>query len=619
MSRICGIVNPSPSADRSLSALKLLIQPQIHSDDFSVETSSADGAAFGRIFFKNFNFSTHLHHQDRELLCAFSGYFRDLPALCRKAAQDSNGDFHATTPAEVIAYLLPKLGTSWLAGVSGCYAFALWLAESRTLLLGSDRFGMIPFYYRHRGAQLAFASEIKALVNLEPDESVNLPVLQEIVALGHPLADGTLYPSVHRLPPASILTFQNGRVEIKRYWWYDQLPRPPKVTVPEFLETAQTLFGRSISSLLTQIEKPVCMLSSGYDSRRILLELARCNKPVATYTAPIVLPDGGFTCDVPIARALCKRLGVSHYASDFPDPAQSGSHARFTHRFLDFQTDFHAWILPLIRELPAASGVNFDGLGGDTLFESNFIYEAEAAHADDPRFLAESVVTRFPDLWSSHFRMNINAPPLIDRIERILRELPEIDHRHTLFYFTNWSRRMTVLLTYGLLSLKIDSVLPFLDYDLVDFLFSLPPLAKRIAEVSKVMLERSDPDLACSIPTSHYPGIYTNPDEFCKPFCESVPPGYRRRSQTSLYRASASDVLKGRSLMTRLSTNSQAAVLGISLTRSMRTVPSFLLNRAWPLTFVGQYALQRRTVCDPVWAATHLEQARAYMYARESR
>ncbi len=616
MSRICGIVDSGLSTDQISVAVHHLIQPQLHSDDFLEETRRLDGVAFGRIFFKNYNFSTHLSKHSQKSLCAFSGYFRDLATLCRRVGEESHGALEPTNPAEVLSYSLPKFGPSWLANLSGSYVFALWLAETRTLLLGSDRYGMTPLYYRHSGTQFAFASEIKGLVNLQPDHKVNFPAFQEIVALGHPLSDGTMYPSVHRLPPSSILTFQDGRLEIKKYWWYDQLPSPQHVTVPEFLETAQHLFARSVKTLLAQIQKPVCMLSAGYDSRRILIELASQSKPISAYTAPIVHTDGRFVYDVLIARALCDRFGVSHRASELPDPSEAGALVQHTHRFLDFQTDFHPWILPLLREIPPAGGVNFDGLGGDILFESNFVYEAEAAHTAYPGLLAESVLTRFPDLWASHFRLKIDAPPLLDRVEQLLQALPEFDHRHTLFYFTNWTRRMTALLTCGLLSLKMDSVFPFLDYDLVDFLFSLPPVIKRSSEVSKAMLQNRDPELARMIPTSHHPGIYTEPDDFCRPFCRPTPSNYVRRSQTSIYRAAASDIWKGRGLFGQLSRNSQAAVLGISLTRGMSSVPASLLGRAWPLTFVGQYALQRRTVDRPAWSAEGLEQARRYVYSK---
>ena len=616
MSRICGIIKPGLTPDHGPALLQRLIAPMLHSSDFTPETWCKYGVAFGRIFFKNLNFSTHAYHStDNQVYCAFCGYLRDRAALGRRMNREDKGIDESRSPAEIVAHLMVSHGASFLKELCGSFVFAHWDARSATISLGTDRFGVIPLYYSHSGAQLIFASEIKSILNLIPDQTVNFSAFQEILALGHPLAAKTVYSSIHRLPPASIVTFQAGKLETKRYWWYDQLPAPPKVSVTEFVDTAQNLLNRSIGALMEQIDAPVCMLSAGYDSRRIFLELVRHPKSIRAFTAPIVHSDGRFVCDVLIARALCRRFNVQHFASKLPPNSDAGRIARLTSRLLDFETGSHAWALPLISSIPVACGVNFDGLGGDILFESNFVYEAEAAHSDDPAWLASAVLARFPDLWSSHFRKSVDATPIVERIEQIIRQIPVFDHRYTLFYLTNWSRRMTSTMTNGLLSLKIDSVFPYLDYDLVDFLFSIPPLTKRHSEVTKLMLNTRDQKLADTIPTSHYPGIYSNPDYHCRPFCEALPLNYFRSNQTDLYRSAAAGALATRGVFGELSRHAQSAALAFALTQRMSSVPQWVLDRSWPLTGVGQFAHVRRTIEDPNWAAESLEQARNYLFS----
>ena len=173
---------------------------------------------------------------------------------------------------------------------------------------------------------------------------------------------------------------------------------------------------------------------------------------------------------------------------------------------------------------------------------------------------------------------------------------------------------MTSLFSYGLLSLKMDSVFPFLDYDLVDFLFSLAPLTKRTTEISRLMLEKRDPQLAEAIPTSHYPEIYIKPDKFCRPFCQPLPPDFYLKERADIYRAAAADIFAGGSLLGHLSRHAQMAAMAVWLSRFQKVTPLPVTRRAWPLFYVGQYALQQRVITDPDWATEHLAEAREYLF-----
>lgn len=625
MSRICGIIRSDWSRDQLSAGLDRLCAPLIHSSDFDHDRRCLDTVAFGRTFFKSLNFSTHLFASpDASVMCAFTGYLFDLESLGRQVLQEGNGLTVASNPAALIAYLFPRHRGRWLANLSGSYTFALWESNSGTLTLGTDRYGMIPLYYRHRGEQLSFASEIKALLALEPDHDTNLSALSELFVLGSPQGDQTLYPSIMRLPPATLLSFRNGDISVERYWSHGGVRPDPKLTVTEFVEEAQRLLGRSIARLTEQVARPICFLSAGYDSRRILFELARQAKPVIAYTAPTVQFDNPYTFDVPIAGALCEALGINHVTSELPPTSSCGDLARHASVLLDFETDSHAWILPLLAKLPAGAGVNFDGLGGDVLFQFNWTFEEQAAHLDDPAYLAQAVLQRYPNFWNSYFRVDAPELSLTERFEQMFRSLPDCEDRLTFFYFGNWTRRKTALFSHGLLSLKIDSVFPFLDYDLVDHVSRLSPVARRSNAVSKAMLFHTNPDIMRRIPTSHVDSATSGADTYHSSFDsslssvyrDSLPRNYWLHAQASINRAAAVDILRTGGVLGQLSRKAQLSVMAQFAPCPNRYMPKRMIKSSWRLPLIGLYARQRRTARSSTEAARQLAAANSFIYGR---
>lgn len=625
MSRICGIIRPGWSREQVSAARDRLIAPLVHSSDFGVDCRCFESAAFGRTFLKPLNFSTHLYvAPDGSVACAFTGYLFDPEALKKQVLEESSGAAAVSDPAALFAFLYPRYRSRMLANLSGSYVFAIWENASSTLTLGTDRYGMTRLYYRRSGVQFSFASEIKSLLALDPDSEVNLPAVADLLILGSPYGDHTLYPSIRRLPPATVLAFSNGDISTEQYWSHGGVHTDPNLGLHEYVEEAGRLLGRSVTRLTDQIARPMCFLSAGYDSRRLLFELVRQGKLLTAYTAPTVQHDSPYTIDVPIANALCSALGVPHVTAELPPTGCYGDLARYSQTLLDYETDTHAWILPLLAKIPVGAGVNFDGLGGDVLYQFNWTFADEAAHLDDPAYLARAVLKRYPDLWSDYFRIGAPKPSLFERLEQTFRNYPKFDGRYTMFYFVNWTRRKTALFSEGLLSLKFDSVYPFLDYDLVDHVFRFPAVQRRAHEISKAMLKLANPEVMQLIPTSHDDNIISGTGAYhdsarsllTRNFRTSLPRDYWLYSQASIYRAAAVDIMKTGGVPGQLSRKTQLSAMAHLVPCPNTYVPRGIVQRSWRLPLAGLYARQRRTSRSASLAARRLDEARSYVYGR---
>ena len=100
----------------------------------------------------------------------------------------------------------------------GMFAFALWDPELKQLFCARDRFGIKPFYYLQVGDLLYFASEAKALLPFCPSIETDPEALSEYLAFQYTISDKTLFKGIFELPPGHKLTVKNGAVCVERYW-----------------------------------------------------------------------------------------------------------------------------------------------------------------------------------------------------------------------------------------------------------------------------------------------------------------------------------------------------------------------------------------------------------------
>src|SRR5262249_54087542 len=141
--------------------------------------------------------------------------FRELRARLEQAGHR----FRTGSDTEVIVHAYEEYGDDFVRELDGMYAFALWDKQRRRLLIGRDRLGIKPLYYCNDGARLAFASEAKALLAL-PGMSAALDseALREYLALGYVSPPRSMLAGIRKLPPATLMSVERGRVELRPYW-----------------------------------------------------------------------------------------------------------------------------------------------------------------------------------------------------------------------------------------------------------------------------------------------------------------------------------------------------------------------------------------------------------------
>jgi len=180
--------------------------------------------------------------------------------------------FRSRTDSEVVLNAWAAWGLKALDRFNGMFAFAIWDRRERELLLVRDRYGIKPLYYAEAGRTLLFGSEVKALLahpamRADMDEQA----LLEYMTFQNFFTDRTLFKGVKLLPTGCWLKFNvaNKKRELSRYWDYTFAEPGSSNSMDERVEELDRLFRQAVNRQLVSDVPVGAYLSGGMDSGSI--------------------------------------------------------------------------------------------------------------------------------------------------------------------------------------------------------------------------------------------------------------------------------------------------------------------------------------------------------------
>jgi len=190
----------------------------------------------------------------------------------RRKLEGRGHAFQTECDTEVVLHAVMEYETEAVNHFRGIFAFAAWDTLEGKLILARDRLGMKPLYYFLKDGDFAFASEIKALLEVPEIRNAVCPDLKsihEIMTYNFPLADRTAFEGIRELRPGHVATFRNGRLNIRRYWDLDFPPLDDSVKDADENEWAEGLMENLETSVSLRLMSDVPLgvfLSGGPDS-----------------------------------------------------------------------------------------------------------------------------------------------------------------------------------------------------------------------------------------------------------------------------------------------------------------------------------------------------------------
>jgi len=181
--------------------------------------------------------------------------------------------FRSRTDTEVVLHAWAEWGTGSLDRLNGMFAFAIWDRRERELFLVRDRYGIKPLYYAHRGGTFAFGSEVKAILAHPAFEAeLDREALLEYFTFQNFFTDRTLFAGVRMLPAGTYMKLTRDdadRCTPIPYWDFD-FSEPEKVRDErEYLEELDSLFQQAVRRQLVSDVDVGSYLSGGMDSGSI--------------------------------------------------------------------------------------------------------------------------------------------------------------------------------------------------------------------------------------------------------------------------------------------------------------------------------------------------------------
>jgi asparagine synthase (glutamine-hydrolysing) len=388
---MCGISGLANCGDKEILASMTSIQAHRGPDDSGLwEQHFPDGSyvALGsrRLAILDLSPDGHMPmcNPQRNLWITYNGEIYNFREL-REELKAKGHQFTSGSDTEVVLHLYESEGPDCVKRLNGMFAFAICDLRSGTpsLFVARDHFGVKPFYYSHQGHRFAFASEIKALLQVPGIHAeIDPEALHQYLTFLWVPDPGTMFRGIQKLPAGHYAIFRDGQLKLTQYWdlTFPSADAAYRCSEEELAEEIRERFRRSVEGQMVSDVPIGAFLSAGLDSSSIVAMMSRATQqPVRTYTItfPAKYRVGENALDDPdVAARLARRLGCENQRI-VVEPDVADLLPRLTWH-MDEPTADPA-IIPaylVCREARKQATVLLSGVGGDELFAGYRKYSA---------------------------------------------------------------------------------------------------------------------------------------------------------------------------------------------------------------------------------------------------
>ena len=209
---------------------------------------------------------------------------------------------------DFLASVYARDGAGFPRSLRGSFNACVVDKKRRCLFVATDRLGLRPLYYSHRGDTIAFASAVRALMNSGlVGRATDLAAVADFLALGFVPGAKTMCEGIEVMPPGSVLTFERGQLRLDKYWELTFEPGDGDRRETEYVDELAEAIRSSVETSTEGTFRFGLPLSGGLDSRTIAACIPKEKYPLSVWTWGT--PDSR---EVRTARAVTDILGLEH-------------------------------------------------------------------------------------------------------------------------------------------------------------------------------------------------------------------------------------------------------------------------------------------------------------------
>ncbi|XZE54231.1 asparagine synthase (glutamine-hydrolyzing) [Planctomycetaceae bacterium SH139] len=343
-------------------------------------------------------------NEDGSVQVVFNGEIYNFESL-RNRLLARGHQFRTRSDTEVLVHLYEDMGERLVDELRGMFAFAIWDARQRRLLLARDRIGLKPLYYSHDGDRLLFGSEIKAILAAPAvSRDIDHRAVEEYLTFGFVPGSRSIFRSIRKLPPAHWLSITEDALRqelVPRRYWRLQTEVEEGLGEEEWIDRIRDKFRETVAMHRISDVPIGAFLSGGIDSGAMVAELQRSGTDTLQ-TFSIGFHDEQFS-ELPFAREVARQFGTTH-VEQIVTPEASSSLEELVHYYDEPFADTSAVpTLAVSRLAQEHVKVVLSGDGGDEAFGGYSRYRHDIKEAAVrqwiPKAVRGTILRQLANLW----------------------------------------------------------------------------------------------------------------------------------------------------------------------------------------------------------------------------
>jgi asparagine synthase (glutamine-hydrolysing) len=370
---MCGIVGihslgaPKPIDRSLLEAMKRVITHRGPDSDGFYEDPERVGLAIARLAIIDVEGGDQPYcNEDQTIWAVFNGEIYNFREL--RADLESRGHrFKSHTDGEVLVHAYEEFREDFVTRLRGMFAFSIWDAPNRRLLIARDRVGIKQLYYTICQGQLLWGSELKCLLQHRAVErKMSASALNHFLTYLYVPAPLTMFDGIHELEAGHLLVAEGGSLELRKYWELEYAI-DEKLREEEAAEGLRAHLEEAVKLRLISDVPLGGFLSGGIDSGAVVALMAKhSSEPVRTFSIGYEGQGASFD-EREYAREVAERYATRHHEfvvrPDIVDLIPKLVRA-FDQPFADSSAIPNWYLSKMTREHVT---VALSGLGGDEL------------------------------------------------------------------------------------------------------------------------------------------------------------------------------------------------------------------------------------------------------------
>lgn len=299
-------------------------------------------------------------------ICVYNGELYNYKSIGSKLRVN----WRTNSDTEVMLESFEHFGYNILPEWNGIFAAAILNEEQKELSLIRDRLGVKPLYYYEDDTVIVFASESKVILSFLPSFSINYSSLNQYIWFGNPTGSQTIVQNVKKIEPGTItkISLKNYSSSVSKFWNYQEVS-PTSKNENDIVEELKVKLSNSVKRQLVSDVPLGILLSGGVDSSGLVAMAAKnSTKSLDTYSVEYDYNIGGAS-ELKNAARIAEMYNTNHNelkvtTSDVKN-VLSNLVFQFDQPFADPAT---VPLYQLAKECSNDKRVILQGDGGDELF-----------------------------------------------------------------------------------------------------------------------------------------------------------------------------------------------------------------------------------------------------------